>query len=100
MAHKGDDTCIYPSIKACNEAKRLEMGKCVSMTGENDQCDNWGIERIEDRAYCGQHVTSVYLKADRERRAAAQKERLDAKVTTYLAWRAEHPSVWDSMRER
>ncbi len=98
MSHKGDSNCIFSTIKACEAAKRLEMGKCVSMTGEDTQCDNWGIERIDDKAYCGQHVTSVYLKADRERRAAVHKALLDEKVTTYLAWRAEHPSVWDTLR--
>jgi hypothetical protein len=99
MAHKNHPECPHTSKKACEAATRLEMGHCVAMTGEDKQCDNWGLERVDDRAYCGQHANSVYLKADNERRAVARKAELDTRITAYLAWRAAHPSLHDTMRE-
>lgn len=76
---------------------RAEMGRCSAMTESANECGNWGIERVNDRAFCGQHLTSVLLQADRERRIAERKAKVDAAITRSLAWTALHPSVWDRM---
>jgi hypothetical protein len=99
MSHKGHPECIFTTKKGCEANKRLEMGKCVAMTGESSQCDNWGIDRVEDKAYCGQHINSVLLKADNDRRAAKKRAELDGRIDLYLMHRAAHPSLHDTMRE-
>lgn len=82
---------------ACDKAARVAIGQCVSMIAEDRQCGNWGIDKVNDRPYCGQHLNSVFLAADAARREAARKEDIDQRVDTYMAWVALHPSVNDPM---
>jgi len=95
MAHKNHPDCEYTSIRACNEAARERLGHCVEMTGAGEECTNWAIDLANDRGYCGQHLSSVLLREDRERRAVRKKAELDDRIAEFLAWRDEHPSVHD-----
>ncbi len=65
------------------------------MVDETKQCPHWGVDRVEDRAYCGQHINSVYLATDRALRAARTKTEQETRIDAALAWHAQHPSVWD-----
>lgn len=82
---------------ACGLATRIAIGQCVSMLDEDRQCDHWGVDRVEGKAYCGQHINSVYLAADKARRDAEQAAEIAARVDAFMAWTALHPSVWDRM---
>ena len=95
--HKGDPNCEFTSKAACEKARRIAIGQCVSMIDEGHQCGHWGIDRVDDRAYCGQHLNSVYLAADNARREAARKEAMSRRIDEALAWHASHPSVWDRL---
>lgn len=97
MSHKGHPDCIHDTKKACEQARREAMGHCVELTGAGDECTNWAIEQVAGRGYCGQHLSSVLLKEDRDRRIARKRAELDGRITAYLHWRVEHPSIWDRM---
>jgi hypothetical protein len=86
-----------PTKKALLEAFRAEMGRCSEMIEETRECPHWGIEKVNDRAYCGQHVRAVFLAADAARREAARRAEVDGRIDAYLAWTAVHPSVHDAM---
>jgi len=96
--HGNHPICPYTSKKACETAKRLGMGRCSAMKDNGEECSHWGVEKVDERAYCGQHIASVLLKEDHDRRAAAKRAELDGRISTYLAWRADHPSLHDTMR--
>lgn len=99
MSHRGHPDCVFTTKRACELAAKVEMGKCAAMTDKGEECSHWGIDRVEERPYCGQHINSVLLKADNDRRAATKRAELDERITGYMAWRADHPSVHDTMRE-
>jgi len=86
-----------PTKKALLEAFRAEMGKCSSLLDEDRACPHWGVEKVDGRAYCGQHVGSVYRAADEARRDAARKSASLALIDRALAWHAAHPSVHEPM---
>lgn len=83
--HKGHPDCEYTSRAACERARRIAIGQCVSMLDENRQCPNWGVDTVDGRGYCGQHVGTVYRVADERRRAATAKEAMDARIDDYLS---------------
>jgi hypothetical protein len=68
------------------------------MKDTGEECSHWGVEKVDERAYCGQHLRVMFLAADEHRRAAAKRAELDGRISTYLAWRADHPSLHDTMR--
>lgn len=82
--------------KAALAAFRAQMGQCAQMLDEERQCPHWGIDRVNDRAYCGQHINTVYLAADKAHRDAAIKATWHQTNQRSLAWRQLHPSVWDA----
>jgi hypothetical protein len=82
---------------ACDKAARIAIGQCVSMIDEDRQCSNWGVDRVDDRAYCGQHLRAVFLAADTERRETARKADVMARIDAYMAWTAAHPSISEPM---
>ena len=98
VGHRNHPDCPYSTKKVCEQARREAMGKCAAMTDSGEECLNWAIDRVDERGYCGQHLSSVSLRKDREMRAARKKEELDMRIATYLDWQVEHPSVWDRMR--
>jgi hypothetical protein len=101
MAHQhAGAPCPHPTKKACDLARKVEMGQCTAMVdGRNEPhpCTHWAIEKIDERGYCGQHLNSVVLakyESDRKTRIVTEmNDRIDA----YMTWRNEHPSVWDRM---
>lgn len=95
QGHKGHPICEYGSKAACDRAARIAMGQCSSMLGEDRQCPHWGLDKVDDRPYCGQHLTAVYLAADKRRREVAIREAQDARIDRFIAWRKDHASVWD-----
>lgn len=86
-----------PTKKALLAAFRAEMGKCSSMIEETKECPNWGVEKVDDRAYCGQHVRAVFLAADKHRREVLAREAADARIDYALLWHRDHPSFSDLM---
>lgn len=82
---------------ACDKAARVALGQCISMIEEDRQCANWGIDKVSDRPYCGQHLHSVFLAADAARREAVRKADINSRIDAYMAWVALHPSVNDPM---
>jgi hypothetical protein len=86
---------VFFSKSACERARREALGPCVELTGSGESCSHLGIERVEERSYCGQHLNSVLLEADRSRRAAQRKAELDERIDRFMAWSSNHPSVWD-----
>ena len=56
MAHKGHPVCEHSSKAACDKARKIAIGQCSAMLDELRQCPHWGIDRVDDRAYCGQHI--------------------------------------------
>ena len=97
MAHKGHLICDFTSKAACEKGRRIAIGQCSSMLDEDRQCPNWGVDRVEDRPYCGQHIASVYLAADKASREARRKAEMNARADAAIAWHAGHPSIWDVM---
>jgi uncharacterized protein (UPF0212 family) len=86
MAHKGHPTgCDFTSKAACEKARRIAIGQCVSMVAEDRQCIFWGIDKVDDRPYCGQHLNSVYLAADEARRNLARRTEINGRIDTYIA---------------
>lgn len=97
MAHKGHPVCEFTSKAACEKARRIAIGQCSAMLEETRQCPNWGVDRVDDRAYCGQHIGTVYRVADEARRTAEKREAMNARIDRALAFHRDHPSVWDRM---
>lgn len=97
MSHKGHPTCEWTSKAACDKAARIAIGQCVSMIEEDRQCAHWGIGKVDDRPYCGQHLNSVFLAADQAARAAARAADINRRIDIYLAWTALHPSFSERM---
>ena len=100
-AHAGVP-CEHPTKKACELARRAAMGQCTEMIDSKSDpypCKNWAIDRIEGRGYCGQHIAAVARAADDRRRSQERRAQLDRNIDIYIAWRFEHPSVWDRMAE-
>lgn len=96
----GDLVCEYPTKALCSAARREAMGKCVALTGDKEPnpCTHWATSMVGERGYCGTHA-GVYLNNQIEAtRAAAKRFLLDERIDTYMTWRDEHPSVWDSRR--
>lgn len=97
MAHKGHPGCPFTSKAKCEAARREAIGHCIAMLDENRQCPNWGTDTVDGRAYCGQHIRTVYLAANDAKRRAVAKAELDRMIDEALEWRRRHPSVWDPL---
>ena len=97
MAHKSHPICDHNSKAACDKARRVAIGPCASMIAEDKPCPHWGIDKVNDKPYCGQHMNSVFLAADQARRDAARKAEIDARIDQFLLWTSAHPSVWEAM---
>lgn len=99
MAHKGHSICEFSSKATCDKAARIAIGQCTSMIEEDRQCDHWGIDKVEGRPYCGVHIATVYLAADRAKRDREYRAAMDARIDRALLWHREHPSIHDHMPE-
>lgn len=85
MAHKGHPKCEFTSKAACESARREAMGRCSAMTEKMTDCTNWGVDHVNGKAYCGQHLASMALREDEARRQRERTAALDASVAAYLA---------------
>jgi hypothetical protein len=97
VAHKNHPVCEHTSKAACERARRVAIGQCSSMIDEARQCPHWGVDTVDGKGYCGQHVNSVYLAADRAKRDVARKAEMDGRIDRALQWHALHPSIHDPM---
>lgn len=81
---------------ACDEAASHQWGRCKAIVGktEPESCVRWAAS---DEGYCGQHYTARVENDKRKARELVSQLQLDERISSYLAWRAEHPSVWDVM---
>lgn len=101
--YHGGEACPHLTKKACDQARKEALGKCVAMTGdrEPEPCRNWAVDRYDGRGFCGQHYASAVNRGIRAAREAAKRAELDARIDAFIAWTKDHPSVWDAMpRER
>lgn len=99
MAHKGHLVCEHNSKAACDKARRIAIGQCSTMVAEDKPCPHWGIDKVNDRPYCGLHVRAIFLAADAARRQDEYRKLLTARIDRSLLWHRLHPSVWDRMPE-
>lgn len=97
MAHKGHPTCEFTSKVSCEKARRIAIGQCAAMIDETHECTHWGVDTVEGRAYCGQHLNSVYLAADRRRREETKKADLNARIDAYIEWTKTFPGFLEHM---
>lgn len=67
------------------------------MTDKMTECTNWAIDHFDGKGYCGQHLTSLVLRADQKRRIEAKRAALDARIDLFLEWTIVHPSIHDRM---
>ncbi len=86
-----------PTKQALLEARRAELGRCRAMTEKETECGNWGIDRVNDKAYCGQHLASIYLKEYEAQRRAAKREALNVEIDRFIAWQATYPAPGERM---
>jgi hypothetical protein len=93
VSHKGHPTCEHNSKAACDKARRVAIGQCVSMLDENRQCPHWGIDRVDDKPYCGQHINSVYLAAAQARLDADLRAAVTGRIDAYLDKTGQVPHV-------
>jgi len=105
MAHlHAGAPCPHKTQAACERARRVAIGQCVAMVSRKgtgpSPCVNWGVDRVNDRPYCGQHLNSILLEADRTGRLARREAKVQGRINLFLAWTAEHPSVHDRMLVR
>ena len=100
----GGVACSFPTRKACDLARKAALGQCSEMVqakgkGDPYPCPHWAVEKVGYRGYCGQHINSVILAADEMQRRIKAGEALEKRISAYLTWRIDHPSVWDRMEE-
>jgi len=93
MSHKGHPVCEFTSKAACEKARRIVIGQCVSMLDEDRQCPNWGTDTVDGRGYCGQHIGTIYRTADEARRRQERRDEVNARIDTYLAGTGQVPHV-------
>lgn len=98
MAHKGHPRCPHTSKAACEKARRTALGPCKALVGDKDPqpCNHLAVD--ED-GYCGTHLDVLVRKLEgtwMERRLAEKRAELDRRITEFLAFSADHPSVWDT----
>lgn len=85
MAHKGHPACEYTSKAACEKARRIAIGQCRAMLDEDRQCPHWGVDTVDGRSYCGQHIGSIFRAAIESERFAKERARVDHLIDEYLA---------------
>jgi hypothetical protein len=93
MSHKGHPTCEFNSKAACEKARRTAIGQCVSMIEETRQCPHWGVDQVEGRAYCGQHLGSVFRAADEAKRTAATRAAMIERIDAFMVKTGQVPHV-------
>lgn len=87
--------------KAAEERARHEiMGKCVALTQDKEPkpCTKWASSMIGESGYCGTHAGSILNAQIEAERVALKRLAIDRRIDDYLAWAAQHPSVWDSRK--
>ena len=90
---------MYATKKACEQARKDLMGRCVAMTQDKKVptvCDNWATSSVDDRNYCGMHAGGVLSQKLDLARAEKALAELDTRLNEYLHWALTHPSVWDT----
>jgi hypothetical protein len=99
MAHKGHPGCPHNSKAACETARKIAVGQCSELVGDKDPhpCTRWGVDLIDGRPFCGQHITAKAIEAASLAARQAKQAAINARIEQYIAWREMHPSVWDEM---
>jgi len=96
--------CPHKTKASCKLARRVAIGQCVAMVvrkrADPLPCGNWGIDRVNDQPYCGQHLNSILLEADRSYRDRGHREAVARDIDAFMKWATEHPSVHDRMPVR
>ena len=79
----------------CDYAAAYQWGMCKAMVGKRDPepCSN---KAIAAEGWCGQHYTSRVEEERRVARIAIGRAQLNSQIDSYMEWRRDHPSVWDS----
>jgi len=94
----GSQVCEYATKRACDQARRELMGRCVAMTQDKKvptACDNWATSSVDDRNYCSVHAGKILNDQIESTRVATKRAELSARIESFLVWTSGHPSVWD-----
>ena len=82
------------------DCDRLSTPMCSAMLDSRpDECSKRATGEHEGRWYCGVHYASRVNAALEAKRATFRKDALDERITAFLAWTADHPSVWSPREE-
>lgn len=81
----------------CDAAVAHQFGKCIAFVGDKtpEPCSRWAFDA---KGYCGQHYISMTEAARKAERIAIAQQELSYRIDAYIAYTAEHPSIWDSPR--
>jgi hypothetical protein len=93
VSHKGHPVCEYSSKAACEKARRITIGQCRAMLDEDRQCPNWGIDTLDGRGYCGQHLPGLFRAADEARRLAAIRDAMNERIDAFMVKTGQTPHV-------
>lgn len=99
MSHRGHPDCPYPTKKACMDAQKAALGPCSAFVGEREPhpCGKWAVVVVGDQPLCGLHANAAALRLDQRGRELRRRAEINTRIDRYLAWTADHPSVWDRM---
>jgi len=90
--------CKHPTKAACEAERRAARVRCEGLLQEERgnreprQC-----VRLVDppERYCSQHFVAAETERRETAKETARREDLDRRIADYMAWTADHPSVWD-----
>lgn len=66
------------------------------MTERETECTNWATDEYDGKGYCGQHYGSRVNAGIAAEREASRQAEMQKRIEEFIAWKADHPSVWDS----
>lgn len=78
----------------CDAKAAHAWGPCRAVVGkhEPEPCSRWAVD---DKGWCGQHYTALVEGERQAARIAIERASLDARISEYMDWVKDHPSVWD-----
>jgi hypothetical protein len=80
----------------CDTAHDHRFGQCRAMVADKKgphQCSRWAGG---DEGLCGQHLVAEIEASIRSKHIAIAEAELSYRIDAYIAYTAEHPSIWDS----
>ena len=101
MPHKGHPACVYDTKAACDKARKEALGRCTAMTSDKrtpTQCSKWAQSMVGGQGVCNTHAETVLSRQLAEERRAQRMAEMQDRISAFMRWTADHPSVWDNQR--